>query len=187
MLSEALTIYRELGDRGGEARVLWAYALADSRAKDPLATRRHASQAQAYFEETGDSFMTAWGLYMLAVADRDDGQLDVARQRLVLALRVFADARDLSAYSTLLDCIASIDARSGDRSGAARLSGAVAALDAIAGTGIKNVWNHDFGFDPSSLRDDPATSAAWREGEEMGVDAVVALVLEDTETIPADL
>ena len=62
-----------------------------------------------------------------------------------------------------------------------------AALDAVAGTGIKNVWNLDLGFEPLSLRDDPATCDAWREGEEMGIDAVVAFVLEEDEPITASL
>jgi predicted ATPase/class 3 adenylate cyclase len=187
MLDEALTIYGELGDRGGEARVRFAQALADSRVLDASATRRHASEAHTYFEATRDSFMIAWSLYLLAKADRIDDHLDVARHRLLQALRMFADARDLSGYSTILDCIASIDDRIGDRVGAARILGAVAALDAVAGTGIKNVWNHTFGFEPTLLRDDPATREAWREGEDMGVDAIVALVLDDEQPIAASL
>jgi hypothetical protein len=87
----------------------------------------------------------------------------------------------------ILNCIATVDDRAGERASAARISGAVAALDAVAGTGIKNVWNLDLGFDPLALRDDPATEDAWHEGERMGVDAVVAIVLEEEQPISASL
>ena len=131
--------------------------------------------------------MIPWSEYMLAYADVEGGDHESARRRLTRALGMFRSARDLSGYSVILNCFATIDDRAGDRAGAALLSGAVAALDAVAGTGIKNVWNHDLGFEPLALRDDPATRDAWHEGERLGVDAVVALVLEDQQPITASL
>ena len=167
----------------GRRDAQWGLALTLIRSGRSRESRSHSEPALAYFEEVQDAFMIPWSEYMLAYADVEGGQYESARRRLKRALGMFRSARDLSGYSTILNCLATIDDRVGDRAGAARLSGAVAALDAVAGTGIKNVWNHDLGFDPSSLRDDPATCDAWREGEQMGVDAVVALVLEDVESI----
>jgi predicted ATPase/class 3 adenylate cyclase len=187
MLTEALAIFDELGDRGGEARALWALSLNDLRAGRLREGTVHAGRALAYFEEVNDAFMIPWSEYMLAFAEVAQDDLDPARRRLLRCLRMFRSVRDLSGYSTILNCIATVEERAGERPSAARISGAVAALDAVAGTGIKNVWNLDLGFDPLALRDDPATEDAWHEGERMGVDAVVAIVLEEEQPISASL
>jgi hypothetical protein len=187
MLTEALEIYDELADRGGEARALWALSLNDLRSDRMADGTLHAGQALAYFEEVNDAFMIPWSEYMLAFAEVAQGDLGTARRRLLRCLGMFRSVRDLSGYSVILNCIATVDDRAGERASAARISGAVAALDAVAGTGIKNVWNLDLGFDPLTLRDDPATRDAWHEGERTGVDAIVALVLEEQEPITASL
>ncbi len=147
----------------------------------------HAGLALAYFEEVNDVFMIPWTEYMLAYVEVAEAHLDAARRRLLRCLAMFRSVRDLSGYSMILNCIASVEERAGERARAARISGAVAALDAVAGTGIKHVWNLDLGFDPLALRDDPATQDAWQEGERMGVDAIVAIVLEDEQSITASL
>jgi tetratricopeptide (TPR) repeat protein len=187
MLTEALEIYDALGDRGGEARVHWALSLNEHRSGRIRDGTVHAGLALAYFEEVNDAFMIPWSEYLLAFAEVAEGDLDPARRRLHRCLRMFRSVRDLSGYSVILNCIATVDERAGERASAARISGAVAALDAVAGTGIKNVWNLDLAFDPLVLRDDPATRDAWQEGERMGVDAVVAIVLEEEQPISASL
>ena len=69
--------------------------------------------------------------------------------------------------------------RSGDSLRAARLSGAVSNLERTSGTGL-NLWNREvLGFDPQTLRSDPALADAWAAGEVMTAQEAVAYALTE--------
>ena len=138
--------------------------------------------------------MIGWATFTIGLTDLADDYrgggrpeaLAAARERLASALRVFAEADDVSGYTLVLDAIAVQALRSGDRSLAARLSAAVARLERETGTGL-SLWNRNqLGFDPGELRTDPALADDWAAGERLSAAEAVALVLgEARQTVRA--
>jgi predicted ATPase/class 3 adenylate cyclase len=182
-MEEAVSIYREIGDRVGTAQALWGEANISWGLAPPVGTeefehgRRNLAEALATFEDVGDSFMTAWTRYTMAMHDIRLGDLDVARNRLRDVLRVFHEAGDVSGYVLVLDGLAFVALQAGDPERAARISGAVSVLERRTGTGLNPPNRAVLGFDPSELRTD-ALSAPWAEGEAMSPNEVIAYALE---------
>ncbi|HSJ00223.1 MAG TPA: tetratricopeptide repeat protein [Patescibacteria group bacterium] len=182
-MEEAIGIYREIGDRVGTAQALWGYANITWSLAPPIDSaefeqaRRNLSEALATFEEVGDSFMTAWTRYTLAMTDVRLGDLETSRQRLRDVLRVFQEAGDVSGYVLVLDALAFIAQEAGDRERAARISGAVSVLERRTGTGLNPPNRAVLGFDPDALRSDPALAGPWAEGEALTPDEVIAYAL----------
>ena len=88
-----------------------------------------------------------------------------AAERLIRALTIFDEAEDSSGYTLVLDALALLALRNGDRERAARLAGAVARLERETGTGLA-FWNRGtLGYDPAVLLTDPEAAEAWRAGE----------------------
>ncbi len=71
---------------------------------------------------------------------------------------IFVEAADVTGYVLVLDAYAALAERSGDRERAARLSGAVEALEASSGTGLNPANRKLMDFEPEHLRTDPATA-----------------------------
>ena len=184
-MEEAVRIYREIGDRVGTAQALWGDANITWSLAPPVDSpefekaRQNLVEALAIFEEAGDSFMTAWSSYTLAMTDVRLGALDRASLRLRDVLRVFHEAGDVSGYVLVLDALAFIALRAGDRERAARISGAVSVLERRTGTGLNPPNRVLLGFDPEALRTDPALAGAWDAGAAMGPDEVIAYALAD--------
>ena len=110
--------------------------------------RGHAVHALELFEASGDRFMVGWATYTIGLADLTDDQeagrqrhaRDEARAPLRAAMRTFREAGDLSGYTLVLDAMAVLAVRDGDRKRAARLTGVVARLEQSSGTAL-NPWN----------------------------------------------
>ncbi|MEO8246365.1 MAG: adenylate/guanylate cyclase domain-containing protein [Chloroflexota bacterium] len=187
-IRDARAIFRELGDELAVGRCEWALANVNYGSGDIAEARRHSLAALALFEAAQDQFMVGWATYTLALGElADDHQssgglpesLASARTRLKVALRIFAEAQDISGYTLVLDALALAAQRSGDRSGAAVLSGAVRRLERETGTGL-NLWNRfTLGFDPEELRLDTALAADWSAGEALTTDEAVSLGLAE--------
>ena len=80
-------------------------------------------------------------------------------------------------YTLVIDAVALLALRNGDRDRAARLSAAVASLERTSGTGL-NQWNREvLGFFPAELKADPALADSWAAGEAMTADEAVAYAL----------
>jgi predicted ATPase/class 3 adenylate cyclase len=183
LAEQALELYRKLDDRPGIAKALWAIANAAYTANEAGLARDYALQALPVFRELDDRFQIAWALYMLALIELiEGGDLTLAREHLREALGIFQESEDVSGYTLVLDAIAAIVAREGDRRQAARVSGAVVALERSTGTGLNPMNREHIGFDPASLRDDPETAAAWQEGERMSMEQIIELARRETET-----
>ena len=179
-IDQARAIFDELGDEAGVGRCEWALANAAWATREIAEARRHALHALEVFERIDDSFMVGWSAYTLALAELgfDPGgpseNRAAARGWLVRALRIFADAKDVSGYTLVLDTLALTALRDGDRDRAARLSGAVRSLERTTGTGL-NSWNRKWlGFAPEELFEDPTLAGAWSEGEQMAIPEIVA-------------
>lgn len=174
LTNEARALFEEIGDKAGVAKVMWAFANLGWTTNQLSAARDAGLQALPIFRELDDEFMVGWTLYDLGVVAVKLRTLDEARLHLSEALEIFAAARDVSGYVLVLDAVAALAEAQGDRQRAARLSGAVAALETSSGTGL-NPTNRDLlGFQPDRLRHDPVTAAAWVRGSRMSTDEAIA-------------
>jgi len=181
-IQRALQIFTELGDAPGIGRCEWALAnVLWGAGADLEETLSRAQRAYEVFASIHDDFNRGWASYTLGLGlltryDRigEPGDLELATQRFGESLRVFDEAQDVTGYSLVLDALAMVALRAGDRQRAARLSGAVSSLEQLSGTGL-NLWNREvLDFDPESLRADPALADAWAEGAAMTTDEAVA-------------
>jgi predicted ATPase/class 3 adenylate cyclase len=173
----ALAIFREIGDRAGTGRALWGLTNTEFGAEDLARGQEHCLEALEIFRELDDSFMAAWALYTLGLIHLLQGRPTEARERLDEALQIFAEADDVTGYVLVLDGYAALAEREGDRERAARLSGAVVALEASSGTGLNPANRKLMDFNPEYLRTDPATADQWVEGGRMQVPEVIAYAL----------
>jgi predicted ATPase len=188
-IREAREIFRELGDELAVGRCEWALANVAYSGNQIAEARRHATKALALFEAADDRFMVGWARYTLALGELADDVaapdgLPEARARagdlLHESLAIFAEAQDTSGYTLVLDGMALVAERSGDRPRAARLSGVVRRLERETGTGL-NLWNRGtLGFDPEELRLDPTLADDWAAGEALTADEAVAMALAAT-------
>ena len=185
LIEEALAIFREIGDDLGAGRCEWALGNVAYGQRRFAEARQHAVNALAIFRSADDRFMIGWTMFTLGLADLAEdhvsggapGARAAAGDWLEQALTIFAEADDSSGYTLVLDSLALLALRDGDPQRAARLSGAVARLERETGTGL-NLWNRGtLEFDPTELRDDPATAAEWRAGEALTSAEAVAFAL----------
>jgi predicted ATPase/class 3 adenylate cyclase len=193
-INEALELFRQVGDDAGVGRCEWALANVEWGAGHLLEAREHALQALGVFERIDDRFMVGWSNYTLGLGEISEDVVGggmpehraQARRWLQKALGIFAESQDVSGYTLVLDGLAAVALRGGDRERAARLSGAVANLERISGTGL-NPWNREsIRFDPAVLREDPALADAWAAGEAMSAADAVAYALEESTAQPAE-
>ena len=184
-ITKALEIYTELGDDAGIGRCEWALANVLWGTLEIPEARARAIHALELFEATGDQFMVGWASYTVGLAeltaDQEAGGSAEARgaagTRFAHAMRVFRDAGDLSGYTLVLDAMAILATREGDRGRAARLTGAVSQLEQSSGTAL-NPWNRGvLEFDPEELRSDPALAEDLAIGAAMSTEEAVAYAL----------
>jgi tetratricopeptide (TPR) repeat protein len=181
LATEARDRYARLGDADGVARARWALAVFDISHDDPVSARQEAEAAEAHFRQTDQRFDLAWALFELGQIDLYESDLDGAERHYGEALRMFAEARDIAGIAMLIDPLAAIAYRRGDVRRAATLAGAVARLERAHGAGLIPMnRRRTRSFEPSIMRDDPATAAAWREGEAMAVADAIELALRPT-------
>ena len=161
----ALEIYREIGDRAGEARTMWALSNAAwSSAEFTEEAVDFARRSLAAFRELDDRFQIGWATYTVALFALRNRDLDEAARTLDESLAIFADARDVSAYVLVIDAISLLASLAGDQLTAARLSGAVAELERRTGTGLNPLNRDVMDWAPEKLRDDPETADMWDAG-----------------------
>ncbi len=149
-VNEARDIFREIGDDAGVGRCEWALANVAWGTGHLEESVRHGREALAALEAVDDRFMVGWVEYTLGLAALSEDAVErgnpehlaEARRALLRALEIFAEAQDVSGYTLVLDAVALLALRNGDRDRAARLSAAVAKLERTSGTGL-NQWNRD--------------------------------------------
>jgi tetratricopeptide (TPR) repeat protein len=169
----ARELYRMIGDRYGEARAMWA--ISNTTWNDYFYALDYAVQALAIFREVGDSFMVGWASYTMALSSIQVEDLEGAKVPLLEALEIFSDADDVTGYVLVVDAVATIAARFGDREIAAQMSGAVAELERRTSTGLSTPNRRIIGWDPMTLRDDPETASAFAAGTRLSAHDAVAL------------
>jgi len=164
LLEEALDIFERAGDRSGVAKTLWGIGTSEFWMRRLPEAKLHTNQALVLARELEDAFLKPWVLYLDAIVALALGELDRVAPSLREALVTFQQANDVSAYTLVLDAFAALAARAGNREQAARVSGAVAELEARSGTGLNRINRAIIGFDPGELRTDTALAEAWEEG-----------------------
>jgi predicted ATPase/class 3 adenylate cyclase len=182
LLEEANAIYRSLGDRDGLARTAWALGDMHMARREYAAAIAPFEEAYAVFRERGNRFMTGWALFELGLSRSFSGQLPAGRAALEDALRLFAEARDVSGILLLLRGMAAQAKLADDMRRAARLSGAATALEQTSGAELGSIlhqMNEELAIALEDL--DDACQAEWREGEKLSADAAVAYALAPAE------
>ena len=188
-VSRALAIYEELGDASGIGRCEWALANVLWGTQRVAEAREHASHSLEVFRSIDDQFMVGWATYTVGLASLTDDHVaggdpaarEEARARFAEALRIFDEAEDVTGYALVLDAIAILAVRDGDRRSGARLTGVVDRLERTSGTGL-NLWQRSvLGFDPQELHDDPSLAADVVAGEAMTIAEAVAYALAPSE------
>ena len=187
-VSQALAIFEELGDHSGIGRCEWALANVLWGTLRVAEARQHASHSLDVFRSIDDQFMVGWATYTLGLASLTDDHLaggdpdarDDARARFGEALRIFDEAEDVTGYALVLDAIAILAVRDGDRRRGARLTGVVDRIERTSGTGL-NLWQRSvLGFDSQELHEDPSLAADIAAGEAMTIADAVAFALESS-------
>jgi predicted ATPase len=90
-LTEAIEIYRKLGDRHGEARQAYQLMTLAWLQDDLVEARRLAPEAENLTREAGDDWMLAWTLAVRGTMARLQGDLEEARNLMVKSHQVFLD------------------------------------------------------------------------------------------------
>ena len=174
--TEAVDLFRQLGDEGGTARALWGLSTAEFFFRNYPRALELASEALEIFRRLGDRFMTAWALYMLAASNLTLDK-EAMRRYLEEALPIFVENEDKSGYALLFDAFATLEWANGNVALALQLAGYAAATERSTGTGLAEMTREFAGFYPESLVDDPANAASHAEGQRLSLEEATALAL----------
>jgi predicted ATPase/class 3 adenylate cyclase len=176
---ESLALYRELGDRAGEASALWALAGAVAAAGDLSGYLELAGQSLELGRQLGDPYRTGWGAHMVGLAHLGADRLDEAAEAFRESLEIWASARDRSGIVLLLGNVSTLAQRGGRDEASWRLAGAAERLRVETGSDIATEEAEFLGWMPPSV--DPRTDEerGWFEaGRALSDDAAVELAFE---------
>jgi tetratricopeptide (TPR) repeat protein len=188
LLDEALELYREIGDKGGEGNILWAlgsfyYFTADAATAESWYRRSLELHRQA-----GDRTMEAWSLHMLGLAQLGQQQFDIAGATTRHALSHFYEAGDVSGMILVLDDLAIVAVGTGDAERGGRLWGAARHLQQSTGTALADYVqqnNELFGVPtPKDLLPPDVLARLAAEGASMSLDEAVGYALDASPGAP---
>ncbi|MDR7422919.1 MAG: adenylate/guanylate cyclase domain-containing protein [Armatimonadota bacterium] len=184
-LEEALALYAQLGDKTGIAKVHWGMASA-AFANHPDTALGHLEVCIPIFRELQDRFGLAWALHSAGLARMQRRELDAARAVFTEALRLFADARDVSGIAGLLQDFSNLALLEGDVRRAARLHGGTAGVANTGGADLKAFFETMERWRVGDVALDKAALAADIEaGRAMSAEELVAYALQPTAKAPA--
>jgi predicted ATPase/class 3 adenylate cyclase len=181
-LDEALAIYRELGDRGGEGNILWALGSVHYFTADAASAESWYRQSLELHRSAGNRSMEAWSLHMLGLSLVGQRRFTDAEEVIDHALRHFHEAGDVSGVTLVLDDLAIIAVGRGDIERGGRLWGAARHLQQRTGTALADyVEQNERLFGVPTPRDELTPDELARfaeEGAALSLDEVVAYALE---------
>jgi predicted ATPase/class 3 adenylate cyclase len=175
LAQQALAVYRDLDDRDGTAKTLWALGIIANSLPEPRPDEALAyyGDAGALFVELGNRPMLAWSRFMSADVHVAARRADEARRLTAEALKIFVDLGDLSGYALCLHGLAVLEWVEGRRESAARLAGAAQTIARSSGVSLtistSGLWlgrfGHDeHGFDQDVIEADPELAPSWAAG-----------------------
>jgi len=176
---EAERIFREIGDDGGAARVMWARGNFEYEKEGHEEAERLFRDALAIHERLGDRFGMAWDTFEIGVTLQRVGRYEEAREFTERALTLLAEAGDTSGIPLVLGGLSALAAQTGESERAAVLYGAATALEAQAGAGLTRLnqewegWGDEsyWNLEPDELE------PALEKGRGMVLDQAVAYAL----------
>jgi predicted ATPase/class 3 adenylate cyclase len=178
MATQSLEGFRELGDRGGEGRALWALGNVETDRRRFDRATDYLREALERFRAEGDDFMIGWCLYSLGGAAFLSGDDATAQTVWAEALRIFVPTDDISATVMLVDAYGWMAWRQGDRERSLRLAGFADALESSTGTGLGSLNRIREGLvNVEDARKDPTLAAAYEAGRRLSRAEAVALAL----------
>ena len=187
-LNEALDIYRELGDTGGEGNILWGLGSLAYFSSDAAEAERWYRRSLELHRAAGHRTMEAWSLHMLSLSMVGRHEWAEAKEIGRHALQHFYESGDVSGVTLSLDDIALSELGAGDVERAGRLWGAARSLQETTGTSLADyVDQMKHLFDVSTPKDAlPADQLAVlaAQGAAMPYDELVAYALETTDPVP---
>jgi tetratricopeptide (TPR) repeat protein len=174
-IDEALSLARQIGDRGAIARCLWAKAniIAHLR-QDHLEALVPLAEAIPIFRELGDHFGLAWALHGEGLARLRTGDLAAARAAFDEQVALLGEARDPSGTAIALANQSELAVAEGDRARAMRLAGASTALRHLTGAELVSKVDE---VEHRVLKAAPEDEDARQEGLAMTFDQAVAYAL----------
>ncbi len=179
LLEEALVIFRRLGDDNGVTKCLWAIGQIHSNSGDDVGAIEFIDEAIAGFRRLDDRFGLGWALFLRGMIGLKLDDVPTAASRGTEALRIFAEAKDISGTMLVLDALAEVARREGDTLRAERLAGASAAQEVASGAGLGTVVSTREGWRKVADLSE-AENAARAEGQAMTLEQAVAYgLLED--------
>ncbi|MCI0344945.1 MAG: AAA family ATPase [Chloroflexi bacterium] len=180
--TEALEIYRSLGDRGGEAWLIWALGCNSHFADDNESALPDFFASVERFRSLGDQFGLAWALTMAGLAALRLERRDVADGPLREALGIFAAVDDVSGLEAVLEHLARLAGAEGHTRRAIRLAAAAARVRGVSQTSIAEIAYPGASGSPILEPGAPISGSdideARREGEAMSTAEAVAYALE---------
>ena len=176
-VEEALTLYRDAGDRGGTAKALFALGNVWYFEGELEPARAAYAESLELTRELDDAFALGWSLYMLALAEQGLGSTPEAARLYREAFEVFSATGDVSGDVMCLNALADVALSEDDVPKAARLAGAAAALEAKSGASIASFAARQEHRD-AVLRLREIAPEPWAKGEELGLDDAVHYVLD---------
>ena len=179
-IEEALAIWRELGDRAGIGRALWALGNADGYAENFDGAEAEFREALAIFRELGDRYYIGWSLFEIGLVLGRRGRWEEAVSPLTEALQVLSDADDMSAATLILASLSWGAYLLGQLEPAFTIAGAASRLERETGVGLLSTAQQisDFGNPAEHFDEHPEGRAFFAAGEAMGFREGVAYALE---------
>jgi hypothetical protein len=156
-------------------------------AEDQGPSRELIDEAIAISRELGDRFQLGWGLFTRGLIGTQLMDSVLARESYAEAMHIFRETDDVTGYALVLDGIAALEWREGNRERAMQLTGAASAIHDVRGIGLAQINRDASHFFPDDLLDDPELAAAAEEGKKLTLEQALALALrqdEATEAIP---
>jgi predicted ATPase/class 3 adenylate cyclase len=184
LLEEARPIYQELGDERGYAGVLWALGQTYFRSEEYAAAVDALDRAIVLYQRLGDRFGLGWAHFVRAVGAFRMNDISRAKWHHIEALKLFADADDVTGPVLIFSGLAGVAREEGDLLRAARLAGASEAQEAASGAGLASVVGAREGWRPSGVLPEDQ-EAARAEGRAMTLQQAIAYALAGSDEASA--
>jgi hypothetical protein len=178
--SQALEMFRELGDRRGIAESLWAMGgNALAIASDPGRARARLLEAIPLLEEIGDMSTLGWAHMSLGIQEAISGDLSAADDRVGRSAEVFVRDGDIAGQTVAVQCLGSLAARRGDDVTAARFAAAAEAAGREMGVDLPRIPPIVIPLDEARARLAPEDLARESElGVALGAKAILDTAIE---------
>ncbi len=183
LLTEALTLFRSVGDDRGIANAQWGIGVMRyfSGSNEPAADA--LEEALMLYRRVGDRTQEGWALHQLGATRLKLGQVAEAKTLIRDSLRMFGDAGDVSAMTLVVDDLASVATAEGDVATAARLQGLSLRLQATTGARLAETVEGRFEAmtrpNVAVLLSESELERYHREGASLPLEIAVAFALGD--------